>query len=265
MKLTLLAMVQDILNDLSSDAVNAITDTEESLQVAQIIKTTYYEMVSRRLWAHDAKLLLLESVNDGDKPNYLHIPENVWKINLIKYNRRKPNETRRRLQEMKYLHVDEFLLKTEQRDSDQDNIVVVTDFGGVPMNIQKDKAPEWYTSFDEEYLVFDSWDSEIETTMLGDESQVHATVIPSWSHENNFVPEIPVHLFPALLAEAKSSSALKLKEESDDKAEQQSKRQQTRMSLDSWKVGKNIRYPNYGRRGAKSPSSRRPRIFGERT
>ncbi len=265
MKMTLLDMVQDILNDISGDAVNAITDTEESLQVAQMIKTTYFEMWSRRLWAHSNKLTLLESVSDSERPNFLRVPESVGTVKYFKYNRRKVNETRRRMVEMKYLFPDEFLIKCEGRDSDQDNITVVSNFEGVPLNIKNDKQPEYYTSFDDVHIVLDSWDKAIETTVQGTETQLYATVIPSWTHDNNFVPDLPAKIFPALLAEAKSVATLKLKEEADDKAEQQSKRQQNRMSLEGWTVGKNVRYPDYGRRAAKSPSRRRPRIFGERT
>ena len=264
MKMTLLAMVQDILNDMDSDAVNSITDTVESLQVAQIVKTTFYEMWSRRLWAHDHKLGLLESVSDSELPNYLKVPENVGTVKLIKYNRRKINETRRRMKEMKYLFPDEFLAKSEGRDSDQENITVVQDTGGSYLNIRNDRQPEYYTSFDDEFVVFDAWDRAIESTVQGKESQVHFTEIPPWSMADGFVPAIKAKIFPALLAEAKSVATLKLKEEADDKAEQQSVRQQRRMSLEGWTVGKNVRYPDYGRRAAKSPSRRRPRIFGDR-
>jgi len=265
MKMTLLAMVQDILNDINGDAVNAITDTEEALQVAQMVKTTYYEMWSRRLWAHSNKLMLLESVADSTKPNFLHVPEAVGTVKFIKYNRRKPNETRRRMLEMQYLDENDFLLKCENRNSDDENVTVVENHEGVRLNIKNNKQPEYYTSFDDEYVVFDSWDKEIEATLQGQESQVYATEIPPWEHKNNFTPHLSAKLFPALLAEAKSVATLKLKEEEDSKAEQQSVRQQRRMSLENWRVGKNVRYPDYGRRASKSPSRRRPRIFGDRT
>jgi len=265
MKMTLLDMVQDILNDMDSDAVNAITDTEEALQVAQIVKTTFYEMWSRRLWAHSHKLGLLESVSDSEKPNYLKVPENVGTVKLIKYNRRYPNDERSRYQEMRYLYPDEFLIKCEGRDSTQDNITEVVDFGGSKLNIKNDVQPEYYTSFDDQYVVFDSWDKSVEITVQGPQSQVHFTEIPPWTMDNNFVPDINAKIFPALLAEAKSVATLKLKEEADDKAEQQSIRQQRRMSLEGWTVGKNVRYPDYGRKSAKAPSRRRPTIFGDRT
>jgi hypothetical protein len=47
-KMTLLEMTQDILSDMDSDEVNSINDSVESLQVAQIIKTTYFNIVNGR-------------------------------------------------------------------------------------------------------------------------------------------------------------------------------------------------------------------------
>ena len=43
---TLLRLVQDILSSLDSDEVNSISDTPESLQVANIVRTTYEDLVS---------------------------------------------------------------------------------------------------------------------------------------------------------------------------------------------------------------------------
>jgi hypothetical protein len=265
MKMTLLAMVQNILSSMSSDEVNAITDTTEAMQVADVIKTVYYEMDVYREWSYKSSLMLLDSVSDSSKPNYLRVPENVSTIKLIKYNRRKKDDPRRRMIEMKYLFPDEFLLKTENRDSEQENITVVTDFTGAKLNIKNDKAPEWYTSFDDVHVVLDSWDESVEITVQGGESQMQALASAPWSMDNNFTPKLSAKLFPGLLAEAKSICHYELKEEMNEKAEQQSVRQQRRMSLENWVLGKNVRYPNYGRTSAKAPSRRRPRVFGSRT
>ena len=43
-KMTLLEMTQNILSAMDSDAVNSIGDTVESLQVADVIVETYYEL-----------------------------------------------------------------------------------------------------------------------------------------------------------------------------------------------------------------------------
>ena len=257
-------MVSDILNDMDSDAVNSITDTEESLQVAQIVQTTYFEMMSRREWSHLDKIGLLESVSDSTKPNYLKVPDSVGRINFIMYNRRKLNETRNRWVEMKYLFPDEFIIKLMNRNSDDSRITQVVDFDGVTLNIKNDVPPQFYTSFDDVYVVFDSWDSDVETIVSGSHTQVHYSKIPGWQVDDNFIPDLPDKIFPALLAEAKSVASIKLKEEPDEKAEQQSVRQQKRMSLDGWRVNKQMRYPDYGKITGKSTTARRPRIFGER-
>jgi len=50
-KLTLLEMTQDIMSDMDSDDVNSINDSVEALQVAQIIKTTYYNIIDGKNYA----------------------------------------------------------------------------------------------------------------------------------------------------------------------------------------------------------------------
>ena len=52
MKMNLLEITQDILNDMDGDEVNSIDDTFESAQIAQIIKSTYYAIISNRNWPH---------------------------------------------------------------------------------------------------------------------------------------------------------------------------------------------------------------------
>ena len=73
-KLTLLEIVQDIMNDMDSDEVNSISDTEESSQIAQIVKTTYFEILGRRDWPHLSKFTNLNSISD-----YLKVFNNINK------------------------------------------------------------------------------------------------------------------------------------------------------------------------------------------
>jgi len=49
-KLTVLDMVQDVLSDMDSDEVSSIDDTVEAMQVAQIIKTAFYEVINDGDW-----------------------------------------------------------------------------------------------------------------------------------------------------------------------------------------------------------------------
>lgn len=255
MKLTLLEIVQDVMNDMSSDDVGGISDTEESIQIAQIAKTTYFEMMARRDWAHLSKFSVLQSIADNQKPTHLKVPEDVSRLEWFKYNKKRPGETRNRFLEIDYKHPDVFIKDTNDRNLDRGNVIEVVDFGGATLQIRNDIAPTFFTSFDEEFIVLDSFNSAVESTLQGPNTQVRIYTTPVWRVEDNFVPDLPMEAFPALLAEVKSVAVFKLDKEIDTKSEQQSTRQQKRLSFQNWVVAGGVRYPNYGRNVGKVSSS----------
>lgn len=261
MKMTLLELVQDILNDMDSDEVNSITDTQEAVQVAQIVKTTYLEMMTRRGgdWAHLRKLANLESIADNARPNYLKLPENLSRIDFINYDVALDTETRIKYRRIDYISPSEFLETSNSLNTDNANVTSVTDFGGIVYAIQNDRAPTKYTSFDDEYVVFNSYDSVKETTMQGIHSQAQIYLLPTWSAVDAAIPDLPPLAFPALLAEAKSVAMAKLKQMPDLKAEQQSIRGQRMLANDNFRLGGGVTYPDYGRK--RGGSTRRNPLF----
>src|SRR5882762_9586205 len=86
MKRTLLDLTQNILSALNSDEVNSIGDTVESAQVAEIIRTTYYNIMGRAELPEHEKLFNLASSTSSVTPTVMYRPlEGVVKINWIKY------------------------------------------------------------------------------------------------------------------------------------------------------------------------------------
>jgi hypothetical protein len=257
-KLSILDMTQDILNDLDSDEVNSINDTLESIQIAQIIKTTYFNMMANRNWPHLKRTLRLASVSDVFRPTHLKVQDEVKEVISFSYNKKKVGDTRDYFEELKWLEPEDFIRKFNHRNLDESNVVRVYDgiLSGAPVYIRNDKQPEYYTSFDDEQLVLDSFDSAIETTVESINTQALVYYEPSWTHEDSFIPDLPMEAFPALLSEAKSTAFLVLKQMPNQKAEQDSQRQQRWLSRKSWKVNGGVRYPNYGR-VSRSPASRR--------
>lgn len=251
MKLSLLDMTIDILNDIDSDPVNSIDDTMESQQVAQIIKSSYFAMISNRNWPHTKKPIQFDSSLDPSLPTHTQLPENVKELIFINYNKSKDGETRKRFVPIKWKNPDEFLHILNGRNNDADNIDVIVDPSGVELLIQTDKHPDYYTSFDDDTIVFDSYDKEVDTTIQNTKMQAHGYVIPSWSMQDSFIPDLPVDAFTALLEEAKSRASLKLRQVSDQKAEQETQRQQRWLSRKDWRVHGGIQYPNYGRSSRK--------------
>jgi len=247
MKQTLLEMVQDILNDLDSDEVNSISDTVESLQVAQIIKTTFYEIIAGREWPHLKEMINLDAVGDLTRKTSLKVPETVTELIWLNYNKIKTGETKIRWDEVKYLYPDEFMLKVNSRDSDATETETMTNPNGVTYLVKNNTAPTYWTSFDDEYVVLDSYDSDVDTTSQASKTQAYVYKTPTWTVSDAFIPDLPGEAFPFLLSEAKSTASLKLNQVADEKAEQQSRRQRRRMSTKAFTAQGGIRYPDYGR------------------
>ena len=248
-KMTLLEIVQDILSDMTSDVINSIDDTEEAQQVAQIVKSTFQAFMSNRNWPHTRQLVNLIASTDSDRPTHMELDEEIKEMISVYYDKKKNGDTRLLYQEVEYKDPDDFLRLTNVRNSDNDNIVVVTDPSGVVLLIQNDKAPKYYTSFNDTSLVFDSWDSEVENTLQTSKTQARAYVTPTFEMDDEYIPDLPEEAFSAFLEEAKSRAQFKLHQVEDVKSEQEARRQQRWLSRKAWKVAGGIRYPNYGRRG----------------
>lgn len=248
MKMSLLDMVQDIMSDMSSDVVSSIGDTEESLQVAQIIKSTYNEMMTRREWPHLQRLTTLSAYGSSSHPTLMLPPDNLRKLEWINYNCRTVSAPQDNFQPVKYLEPDRFIQLTNTRDITKPGVMLVILPSGIAVRILNDSPPSYWTSFDDSIVVFDSFDNGLEDTLQGPQTQCFVHVFPLWESEDLFVPDLPAHLFPALLAEAKSACFYTLKKEANEKAEQQSSRQQRVMSMQGWKLSGGITYPNYGRK-----------------
>ena len=254
--MTLLEMTQDILSDMDSDEVNSINDSVESLQVAQIIKTTYYNIIDGRDYDFLYELFQLDASGTSSRPTHMRLPENIIDLKYIKYNCKTLTDTKDKYLKIKYLMPEDFMEVVDSRDSSKSNVTVVTDPTGISINVMNDKAPEYFTSFDDENLVFDSYDSQVDTTLQNSKTQCHGKRSVAFTLSDSFTPDLPVQMFSYLLAEAKSTAFVTLKQMPNAKAEQISNSQKRRMSQDAWRVKNGIHYPNYGRsvRVKKGPS-----------
>lgn len=248
MKQTLLSMTQEILNDMDSDEVNSINDTVESQQVANIIKSCYNEMLSNRNWPHLRKLVQFDSLADIGKPNYMKLPSGIKELILFKYNCQTEDKTNILYRDVTYKEPDSFLRFVSQRNSESDNVIAVQDFSGTTLLIQNDKAPQYWTSFDDCHIVTDSYDKSVDDTLKSSKTQCMAYIEPTWVHTDTAVPALPEEAFAALIEEAKSTAFIVLKQMANQKAEQKAGRQNRWLSRKAWKAHGGIDYPNYGRR-----------------
>jgi hypothetical protein len=247
-KYSLLDIVVDVINDMDGDFISSINDTDEAAQVAQIVKTTYQAIMSNRNWPHTARVLNITPYADSDLPTHCSIEDDVKELISVYYDIRKNSGDRLDYKQIKYLDPDDFLRHTNQRNSLDVNSTVILDPSGVKLIISTNKAPEYYTSFDDTTIVFDSYDSDIDSTIQASKTQIRAYVIPPFELVDDFVPDLPDEAFILLIEEAKSKAMFKLHQTQDIKAEQESSRQNRWLSRKSWRAHEKDIYPyDYGR------------------
>ena len=255
-KMNLLAITQDILSDMDSDDVNSINDSVEALQVAQIVKTTYYNIIDGKDYAFLYEMFRLQASVTAARPTHMALPDDIIDLKYIKYNNKKTGTAKDLYQTIEYKLPEEFMSIVDTRDSTATATVqVVTDTTGISINILKNKCPQYFTSFDDENLVFDSFLSTVDTTLQNTKTQCHGKRSVAFTMNDTFTPDLPVQMFTYLLNEAKSACFLTLKQMANQKAEQISVTQRRRMSQDAWKIAKGISYPNYGRHSSNKTRS----------
>lgn len=246
-KMTLLEIVQDILNDIDADEVSSIDDTVESTQVAQIVKSTYFALVHIRNWYNNRTLVNLIASGDSSLPTHVTLPENLSELVFVNYDSAREGQNRKIFQPIRYVYPDEFLRRQNQYNTENDNVDIIQDPSGVELLIRNDIPPTLYTSFNEDQIVFDAYDKEVDSTIQSSKIQAMAFVVPPWEQADSFIPKMPEEAFTLLTEEAKSKAAIKLRQVADEKAEQESRRQNNWLSRKQWRVNGGIRYPNYGR------------------
>lgn len=246
-KPTLLDITQDVLNDISGDEVNSIDDTVESVQVAAIIRSTFFDMMTTRSWPHTRRLSQLIASGNTSLPVYMTFDPNVKEILMVNYDKSK-NLSITQMSEVKYINPEDFLRVSNRRSNTSSLVTQVIDpTTGVILNIDNSNPPTYFTSFDDSTLVFDSWDMSVDDTLQTSRSQMYAYVMPEWVHTDNGIPDLPIEAFPQLIEEAKSAAAMKLRQQADQKAEQNSQRSRRWLARKDWTVAGGIQFYNYGR------------------
>ena len=247
-KLTLLDMVQTILSSMDSDDVNSISDTEESLQVVDIIEDTYFEMMSQRDWPHLKGTCPLESLGDTTQPTSLKIPVLVSSINVLKYDTTETGDADKSYAEIIYCDPVAFLDTLLQRNTSATEITEVTAVGGAPLWVYNDRAPRIWTSFDDELVVMDGYNATIDSTLQGSKSMVHCVKSPTFTREDTALADMPEKAYPVYLAECKRACHIYLKQSDSPLDAKRALRGANRLKGKDWRAHDGKKTPNFGRK-----------------
>ncbi len=162
---TLLDVVQEVLSSIDADDVNTITDTVEADQVVSIARSVYRNMTSNRDWPFFKRALQLSNSGDSEKPTHMILDDEVKELLFINYDTAELDATRKNYTEMHWLNPDDFLRRANKLSDASDNVMVVTDSSGIEIPVRTDTAPKYYTSFNDQDVVFDSYNSEVDSTI----------------------------------------------------------------------------------------------------
>lgn len=214
MKYTLLRMVQLILMSLDSDDVSSYDETDESLQVANIIETAYNDIISDITLPENKGTFELTPSGSSSLPVVMYKPDHVTSLDWLKYNHADsgdaPNYTL-----LKYMEPIAFFDMTHRYNTDDPNVSSsqLTIKGDTSEIIYRtDRYPQFYTVLQDNTLVFESYDSSEESTLQNDKSMGYGNLESTWTYSNSFVPNLDSRQFSLLLNHAKRLAFVELKQ-----------------------------------------------------
>lgn len=283
MKYTNLEYVQSILSSLGSEEVNSVSDTPEALQVLDVLKTTYFNIISRTHPPEHKQLIQLDPSLDPAMPVLMYVPEGIKKIEWLKYFNSNilPNDDSTGFQHdlnvdivstsgmstppppgyqyVSIIPIKQFLDMTSGFNPENDNVesFIFTDnsnnYPGVyTFYYRIDKQPQYCTVLSNFYVIFDGYDATQDSTLQASKTQAFGEIAPIWRNEDDFIPPLDEEQVQLLLNEAKSLAFFELKQTVHTKAEQEAKRQWSSVQKDKSIVNRPTYFdqlPNFGRKG----------------
>jgi len=255
MKKTLLEIVTEILTSMDGDEVNSISDTTESLAVANIVQNAYWDIVSQASFPKMLAPYELEASGNPSHPNIMYIPDTALNLLWVKYDQSSSDNLEAGLVPVSYVDPSIFLQRMYSLDATADNVdsFEFTLDSGDTMNIRCHNylSPSCYTTLDDRTLIFDSYDNTVDTTLQADKSLAYGERKPTFTMSDSFIPDLPDKQFTILRNEAKATAFAELKQTQNVNAERKARRgwvtsQKTKRIVNNKEYELN-RAPNYGR------------------
>jgi len=202
---TLLEIVQDILSEADGDEVNSISDTIESDQVARVVRNEFKLIVDEFDIKMHVTLIQLDATGAAT-PCEMTRPEGFHSIQSIYYDKRALAGDDPLFQKVSFRDPDSFLEMTMQRNESDTNVeTMALDNSTFNINIRNDEAPTYWTileGYDE--IIFDSYDSSLETNLQASKTLVKGTQRPTLALTDAAVPDLPQNLMQLLKNRARA-------------------------------------------------------------
>lgn len=143
---------------------------------------------------------------------------------------------------VEYLPVEDFVTMCNGRQPDDDNIEITT-YGpdDIPLMVYTDRTPTYWTSINDDYILFDSYDSDVESTILAENTEVFVDKAPSFSLEDGHVINLPANLIPYLESQVEAYALAVINQQVSPKSEQKERRLRVRNQRNKWRHQRSVK------------------------
>lgn len=246
---TLLDVVNEILSDMGRDEVNELDATPEAARVLVILKDTYRHLCTRNLWEHKMVHKPLDGASDTTKPTKLLIPEDVIHIKSLDYHVYDPSSSENYYITLTHLYPEDFLRIVQGRNASDSSVSSFDNDNNVELRVFNDRAPTYWTSFDDKYVYLDAWNSVLDSTVVTTRTQAHVTVYPNFPAQDTSTFDLPARFMPMFISWAKATCFEKIKQIASPTDQYWSRASYARFLHDGSRVGQERpKKPTYGKR-----------------
>ncbi len=203
-KENLLQIVQDILSDADSDAVNSISATVESEQCARVVRTIFNQIQDGTDISYKEGIVELDATSPAT-PNIMLRPAGFYDIEWVRYNIKVETSDPNKYENIRYQEANEFIDWTSSRSSDDPTIESVTLESGYEMLVRNDAQPTFWTWLEgPDHLIFDAYDRNLDSNLQASKSLAYGKTKPTLALTDLSVPDLPEHLFNQLKFQARA-------------------------------------------------------------
>lgn len=223
-KYTMLEMVQRVGRSINADEISTLHETIEADDIQTILMDMLDDVLIRQDWEFlkDRPVQLAA----GADVISLAIPATVSKIQKVKYETLSQVGGIPTYRTLAYLPAEQFIDKLQRNNPAEAGVDTVT-VSGVPLYPNNNRAPRFWTSFDELNVYFDSYEATVDAS--GIDATKSAAIVTVYADltgfdDPNWVAPIPEKMFTLWYQEAVAEASVKLRQFQDPRAERRAKR-----------------------------------------
>lgn len=246
-KKSLLDAVNEVLIFIKGDPVNSIDDTDQASDIAQMIQSVYFDMITSRRIPEVKEMIQLDALGDSTRPTYLAIPDNIKFVERLDYDVSTTSGTVD-FRTLEWLDPETFLDRMMLKNTSDTTTQTMSSINSSAVFIiNNDKMPKYFTSFDDQYIVCDSFDSDEENTLQQSKTRAWAVKIPTFTLSDTFVPDIDEPHYRVMINESRALASAIDNRAINPKLEQHARKQRMLTQNDRDRIGNHNKRANFGR------------------